>query len=65
MNGLISFKAISLLKAMSFSRFQYLAMLQLENLDYTFQNSLKYYQNQKSNRQYFLNDCNAKRGIAR
>ena len=26
-------QAISLLKAMSFSRFQYLAMLQLENLD--------------------------------
>ena len=30
-----------------------------------FEDILKYYRNQKRNRQYFLNDCNAKRGIAR
>ena len=58
--------AISLQNARSFSRFQYLTMLQLENLAYTMKTFiLKYYRNQKRNRQYSLNHCNAKRGIAR
>ena len=58
-----SIQAISLQKARSFSRFQYLAMLQLEYLAYTlktFWNIIEI----KRNRQYSLYDRNGKREVA-